>query len=247
MHKLNAYRVVPLVVLGILVLMAINLTFAADTEDQGGHVLPASAKPYGYSLDDMAQAMALFQTSGEVSYYPTTPFQILFTGPNSTSSTSNVVCADRGQGTLFVAENTFPVTVGVTFFVPLFQVDDSPPVLGVFPTQKSQAADYFFGPTQFGGRDTEIIVDGRSTAVGADFLGGPITQINPALLDGGGTHFMQLGVFLTPLSVGSHTVEIKGELGNSALFYNTLSQYYGSCLREDITYKVNVLPRLEAE
>jgi hypothetical protein len=261
MYKLKTNRAVSLGVLCLLLLMAIGLTFAADLEDVGGKVLSSDVKPYGYSLDDIARAMALFSSSSNVQHYPTTPFQLLFTDPNTAPTTSTVTCPDGGQGTFLVAANTFPVTAGVAFFVPLFFVDDTPPVLGVFPTQKSQAADYFFGATQYGGRDMEIIVDGRSTAVGADFLGGPVET--PPLLDAlsasfcqqnsipgcgkAGTHFMQLGAFIAPMSVGVHTAEIKGQLGNSTLFSNTFAPFYGSCLQEDITYKVKVFPRLETE
>ena len=45
----------------------------------GGVVLPASATPSGYSLQDMAAEMALFSTSGnDPAYYPVTPFQIIY-------------------------------------------------------------------------------------------------------------------------------------------------------------------------
>jgi hypothetical protein len=109
------------------------------------------------------------------------------------------------------------------------------------------AADYVFGPTTFNAQGMEIIVDGKVTAVGAAFLGGPIQQNNPPLLDGGGTHLIQLGVFLTPMSVGTHTVEIKGEVGNSALFIAAAGAFLGDCLAEDITYKLRVFPAFETE
>ena len=55
----------------------------------GGNVLPPNASPYGYSLDDMAKALALFDTSGnDLSYYPKTPFQILYADPKKTIVTT---------------------------------------------------------------------------------------------------------------------------------------------------------------
>ena len=36
------------------------------------------------------------------------------------------------------------------------------------------------------------------------------------LLDGGGTHFIAVGAFLTPLGVGTHTVTIKGTSSGEA-------------------------------
>ncbi len=99
------------------------------------------------------------------------------------------------------------------------------------------AADYFFQPSQLGLMDTEVIVDGKVTAVGPDFLGGPITQSNPALLDGGGTHLIQLGAFLRPLRPGTHTVEIRGAADG-------LDLGPGACFAVDNVYTVKVFPPL---
>jgi len=53
----------------------------------GGAVLPATARPSGYTLEDMAEELAYFSTSGnDLTYYPDTPFQILYTGPTNTFS-----------------------------------------------------------------------------------------------------------------------------------------------------------------
>jgi hypothetical protein len=51
---------------------------------------------------------------------------------------------------------------------------------------------------------------------------------------------IQLGVFLTPLSVGTHVVTIRGEIGSQALF----AAYGFSCLQEDFTYSVTVARRV---
>jgi hypothetical protein len=339
---------------GALVFLAVAPSRAQE-EAHGGKVLPAEANPYGYSLDDMANAMALFQTSAQLVSYPKTPFQILYCC--STAQFSSAACSDGKSGTLEVASNTFSVPAGTPFFVPLFLFDDTPPVLGVWPADKESARDYIFGPTQYGAVGTEIVVDGKVTAIGRDFLGGPVTPtaFGGATIDGialapsvglldaltstpttasittvsrmknvvtfnttantalsagqnivianvsdpgydgnftiaavnsptqftyaqngpdssasggiatgastcqqlasngvvipgcgnAGTHFLQLGPFLKPMSVGSDTVEIKGIVGNSSLFVQALGPFDGDCLQEDITYTVKVLPPLD--
>jgi hypothetical protein len=217
----------------LLALLAIS-TFALG--QHGGNVMPPQARPRGYSLDAMAKALALFDTSGNnMQFYPKTPFQILFQDPSKTQF-QNVTCPNGGPGFLIIGVNSFAVRSGTPYFVPLFSVDDSPPVLGTFPTEKSQIADYFFSPDEYGGRGFAIIVGGKRTAVGPSFLAGPIEQTNPPLQDGGGTHLIQLGVFLTPLTPGTHTVTIVGQVAGSALF----STYGFNCLQQDDTYVVRV-------
>jgi len=206
----------------------------------GGNIVPASAKPANYSLEDMAKLLALFDTSfNDPAYYPKTPFQILYGNPKITTVTPKT-CPQPpgGTGILVTGGNTFVVKPGTQFFVPLASYDDSPPVVGVFPSQKSQVADYIFGPTGYGGRDYNILVDGNKTGVGAEFLAGPVEQAKPPLLDGGGTHLIQLGVFLTPMSAGTHVVTITGEVASYAI-----NQAYGiGCVAEDYTYTVKVVP-----
>ena len=145
----------------------------------------------------------------------------------------------RAQGFLLTGGNTFVVSPGTEYFVPLFTVDDSPPVLGVWPTEKGEAAEYFFGAENYGGQNFAIIVDGNATAAGADFLGGPVET--PSLLDGGGTHLIQLGVFLAPLSGGTHTVTIQG----GVFGLGVLPTYGFTCLQQDFTYAVKVVPGSE--
>jgi hypothetical protein len=260
----------------VFTLLTISPTLATG-QDNGGKVLPAHTTPYGFSLDAMASAMALFQTSSQLADYPITPFQILYCC--GTAQFSNPICPDGGQGTLEVASNSFSVSAGTAFYVPLFSFDDTPPVLGVFP-DKSTVGNYIFGFDQYGATGTEIIVDGKATPIGPEFLGGPVEgpAFAPAgwidgvfltpgvhLLDAppasvcqpitppipgcgtAGTHFVQLGPFLSPMRVGTHTVEIKGQVGNSSLFVQAFSPFFGHCLQEDITYTVKVLPILEAE
>jgi hypothetical protein len=50
-----------------------------------GHVLPPEARVLGYSLDDMASAVANFSISGnDPAFYPNTPFQIIYNRPDNT-------------------------------------------------------------------------------------------------------------------------------------------------------------------
>src|SRR3954453_863700 len=83
--------------LGLMTLLA------AAPARAGGNVLPPSATPHGWSLDDMAQAVADFSISGnDLSFYPDTPFQILFRRPG----------------------NTFTVKPGTYFYLKFFFIDD---------------------------------------------------------------------------------------------------------------------------
>lgn len=182
----------------------------------GGNVLPADAHPHGYSLEQMIPKMALFESSLDPSHLPhDTPFEILHVG-----------------GT---PANKFVAYAGAMFYVPLVSVDDSPPILGTFPEDRDDAADYFLNPEQLGAKDWTIIVDGQSTRVGAESFAGPVKTL--PLLDGDGTHMLILGVFLTPLTLGTHTIKLHGELAGAAVV-----QAYGGPFTEDITYCVMVAP-----
>jgi hypothetical protein len=152
----------------------------------GGNVMPANAKPHGWSLLDIANAMPYFSASGNnPALLPDTPFQLLYISPT----------------------NTFTVKTGTSFFVPVFFVDDSPPILGTFPTSAADLADYYFAEDQLGVDVAQIIVDGQVTDLGPDYVAGIVNA--PGLPDGGGSHYTQLGAFLTPLSKGTHTVTIR--------------------------------------
>jgi hypothetical protein len=220
----------PSILMAVTIPLFPSIAFTAANDA----VMPPGANPHGTNLTEMAEKLALFDTSSNnPAYYPKTPFSILFQDP-AKQTIMPVSCQNAGEGFLAMGGNTFVVRPGTPFFVPLFSVDDSPPIVGDFPLTESAAAAYFFGPTQLGGRNFEIIVDGQSFAVGPAYVAGPVTT--PSLLDGGGTHLIQLSVFLTPLSVGTHVVTIRGEVGGPALF----SAYRFSCLQEDYTYTVNV-------
>lgn len=167
-------------------------------------------------MEQMIPKMALFESSLDPSQLPQdTPFEILHVGGNPA--------------------NTFVTYAGTMFYVPLFSVDDSPPILGTFPKDRDDAAYYFLNAEQLGAKDWTIIVDGHSTRVGAEFFAGPAST--PPLLDGGVTHMLILGVFLTPLTLGEHTIRFHGELAGAAVI-----QGIGEPFTEDITYSVTVVP-----
>ncbi len=182
------YRCVAMV-LGLAVALSAKPAFAG-----GGNVLPPTAKPSGYSLAAMADALAYFSTSfNDPAYYPKTPFQILYL-----------------NGT-----NSFTVKTGTQFFVPLLFITDSPPLLGDFPADASETAAYYFSEEELGLNYAEIEVDGKVTSLSPDYAAGPTNS--PGLLDGGGSHYTQLGAFLTPLSKGTHTVTIRFYADGDAL------------------------------
>lgn len=194
-----------------------------------GGVLPATARPHGWSLERITSATALFTTSGnQPAYYPATPFQILYADP----ATTQVVAV--GDGFLATASNRFTVRPGTEFFVPVWNADDSPPIVGTWPQTHHEAIPYFFAPSQVGGKDFAITIDGRRTALGPAYLAGPVTT--PPLLDGGGTHFITLGAFLTPLPPGTHTVSLAGGVFGSEVE----STYSFAFLQQDLTYTVRV-------
>jgi len=159
----------------------------------GGNVLPPNAKSSRFTLTDMAQEIAYFTVSrNNPAEYPDTPFQILHISET----------------------NTFEVKAGTKFFVPIAYITDSDPILGDFPVDAGSSDEYFFDPAQLGGHDFEIEVDGKVTSIGPEYVAGPVFA--PGLADGG-SNFLQIGAFLTPLSKGTHTVKIRGTFDGDLL------------------------------
>ena len=197
----------------------------------GGEVLPATAEFHGFSLSDMTAATALFNTSiNNLSLYPQTPFQILYVDP--TTETFNFV----NGGLVETGTNQFTVAAGTPFYVPVAFIDDSPPILGTFPTDPSMVANYVFAQDQVGLKNAQIIVDGRVTPIGSAYAAGPVQT--PPLLDGGGSHIITVGAFLTPLSPGTHTVAIAGEF-SGVLFQQATGLSFEQF---HLTYTVTVMP-----
>jgi hypothetical protein len=172
-----------------LPVFVVLLAMLALSTPSQARILPAQAHPRGTTIDDITLALAKFQDTGNnLIYYPDTRFQILFVQDFST-----------GTGTFTVKPGTF-------FFVPLLSINDSPPILGDFPTDSSQVQDYVFSPAQIGTRDVEIEVDGKVTILDPSYLS---SLVDTPGLPNGGSHTILLGAFLTPLPKGGHTVTIR--------------------------------------
>jgi hypothetical protein len=163
-----------------------------------GQVLPPTATPHGWSIDDMAAAVANFSISGNnLAYYPETPFQIIYRHPG----------------------NAFTVPPGTFLYVKVIFIDDSPPVIGDWPADKSGVAEYFFGRTQLGAHDLEIEVDGKVFSLdNPGYVGGPVPTPNSP---DGSANFIQTGAFVTPLSKGTHSLTIRGVLDGAAMIAAT--------------------------
>src|SRR6185503_13306056 len=101
-----------------------------------------------------------------------------------------------------------------SFFIPVFSFNDSPPVIGNFPTDSSQAASYIFGAADVGAHDAEIEVDGQITALDASHLSDLVSTPN---LPFGGSQTILLGAFLTPLPKGTHIIKIRATWDGVAL------------------------------
>src|SRR5207248_2976000 len=146
-----------------------------------GNVMPPSAQPHGYSLTDMASAVANFSISGNnLAFYPNTPFQIIYNRPG----------------------RTFTVKPGTPLYLKFFFIDDSPPVIGDWPADESEAADYVFGEDQLGGHDLQVVVDGNVSSLDdPGYIGGPVATPNSP---DGSAHLIQIGAFVTPLNKGTH-------------------------------------------
>jgi hypothetical protein len=231
---------------------------AVDSGKGGSGVLPASAKPFGYSLADMTSLLAVFTTSGNnPAYFPDTPFQILYTSPQTDPPLTEARFVMKDLVTpcdspappcgLFFTQpqgvpysNSFIVERGMKFFVPVDNANDLPPVVGNFPTNNDQARRYIFDPKQVGGRDFTITIDGVCTTLGPAYVAGPAPALAPPP-EFGDFQMVTIGAFLAPMSPGHHKVRITGG-------------YYGPAINEayepvgfplgfialDFTYSVTV-------
>lgn len=112
-------------------------------------------------------------------------------------------------------DRAMTVPSGRYFYVPIAYADDSPPIIGSFPTHVSEAEAYFFGRAQLGAHDCFIELDGIRYTLGPMYLSGP--QTTDPLPDGGGTHILTLGAFLRPLPRGQHTVSVGSSFDGDAI------------------------------
>jgi hypothetical protein len=190
----------------------------ARNSDRGGHVLPARAEPHDFSLYEIAKATAAFNVTDHSGTPPSIPFQMLYT----------------------TATNTFDVPAGTMLYVPVLQNDDSSPVIGTFPDFGNREAllQYFYSQKQLGVQYTTLTVDGKETSLGGDYLVGVSV---PPLPDGGGTHYMVVAAYLSPLPVGHHVIGISALVTGAALV--PWCQIVGFCTTQfgfSTEYTVNV-------
>jgi len=174
----------------------VNVPQPSASQLHGGQVMPPTARPLGFSLTDAAAANAQFVSSGNnPTYFPAIPLQELYYDPSTLGAT----------GLTITGSKVFHVPTGTMFYVPIGSVDDSPPVIGIFPQTQSEAVSYWSDPSQLGVAQT-ISIDGKAISIPTTYLVGPVTT--PSLPDGGGTHIVTVGAFLTPLTKGNHVVVI---------------------------------------
>ena len=147
------------------------------------HVLPAKARPHGYSLQDMARATAAFNVTDHSGPVPNTPFQILFT------SAAN-------------PDNTFNVMQGKTLYVPVLFNDNSAPVIGDFPTNAEnhrQLLKYWFSQQQFGVVASDVTIDGKKKELSGAYVSGVSFDLP---LPDTATQYATTAVFIAPLPPG---------------------------------------------
>jgi hypothetical protein len=227
MHRNRSARLLTRAILAGVAIAAVSMSAPAYAS---GNVLPPTAQPHGTSLTDMAHAFAPFTFSGnDPDLLPNTPFQALYGDPSTITYSPD---GPDGSGLLESGSNTFTVRPGTSFYVPVFNVDDSPPPIGTFPTTNAQAQHYLFDPNQLGGQDFQVVIDGTTTPLGPEYVAGPVTT---APLADGATHTVTLGAFLPALTPGTHTVSISG-----GIFGALVPPLGFSFLRIAFTYNVTV-------
>src|SRR3954471_7983762 len=117
--------------MAIVAVSALACALAAPSASAApGPVMPPTATPHGTSLTDMTRALAAFTASGNTLPVPETPFEILYIDPPTVASEL------QGGGLIITGSNSFTVRTGASFYVPILNADDSPPVVGMFPTRQ---------------------------------------------------------------------------------------------------------------
>ena len=190
-----------------------------------GKVMPAHARPHGYSLRHMARVTASFNASdrsGATIPLPNTPFHILYTS-----------AANPG--------NDFQVMQGKFMYVPVAYSDNSPPVIGDFPSSAENRREllrYWYSQRQLGTTITEINVDGRKTRLGGDYVAG--VDFEQPISDGA-TKYIAPAAFIKPLSPGQHTIKIHFKATGDALREPPFPDYFPLGYFEfEATYNVTV-------
>ena len=173
----------------------------------GRNVLPPQQSRY--SLAYAAEVTAYFNNLGDrrtANEYPKNlPFQLLYVPPvNEKNNTGR-------KGT------TFYVRPGTLLYVPVLYNTNAKPVLGNFPAAGDRAAlvNYFYSQKELGLIYAKIVVDGKVTMLSSRYLV-EVTFDPPGLADEA-TIYQTFAGFLTPLSKGTHTVEIRWRVSGEAV------------------------------
>ena len=185
-------------------------------------VLPAWARPHGYSLADMARITAAFNVTFDGSVaLPNTPFQILYSRTGS--------------------PDPFPVGQGTVLYVPVAYNDDSLPVIGNFPRNvenRRELLRYWYSQREFGAVYVDIVVDGKVHPLGAPYLVG--IHFDQPLPDGAKQYIIP-AAFVGPLAPGAHTVEIRLKATGDAFREDPIPQYFPDGQWEfSVVYNVSV-------
>ena len=121
-------------------------------------------------------------------------------------------------------------------YVPIMYADTSEPVIGNFPDVNDPAAvaAYIFDPQQMGAEYLHIVVDGQVNELGPDYVVGANTP-----LASGSDDYIVPAAFLTPLTKGTHTVNIAGRFSGS--YIQMYDWYFGAYpLEFEWTYTIVV-------
>ncbi|WP_310427797.1 PEP-CTERM sorting domain-containing protein [Chamaesiphon sp. VAR_48_metabat_135_sub] len=102
------------------------------------------------------------------------------------------------------------VTSDTYFYAIIASVNDSPPILGTFPTNASQNSFYWYDPSQLGAT-TSITVDGQQTFLDPSYLAGPVNLSLP----NGGSNTIVFATFLAPFQPGTHTVSVQASFNGT--------------------------------
>lgn len=189
-----------------------------------GAVLPPDARPHGYSLTAMGAAAAPFTTKhNNLDLYPETPFQVLYV--------DDIDIETVGSGTLFTGTNSFIVAEGTPMYVVIGTVNDEPPIVPGFPATPAEAGPYIFGRERWGAEFT-LDMDGTITTIGPEYVTGPVPVQGYEPL-----RVITLAVFIGPLSPGTHTVAIRGQLSGRGV----LETFGVSSFQNAFTYTIDVV------
>jgi hypothetical protein len=170
----------------------------------------------------MTRLTAAFNISDRSGPPPNSPFQILY--QNAVTSATD-----------------FTVEPGKFLYVPVMYNDNGPPIIGHFPANaedRRQVARYWFSQTELGVTTMQVVVDGKLVSLGAGYVTG--ASFRQALADGA-TQYIAPAAFLSPLSRGAHTVEIRARATGDALREPPFDQWFPDGFWEfSVVYNVTV-------